>query len=139
LGSHNFIFVVRCVLATIWFYDGLWLKILAGDRHFLVLKVLGNPFPRLYPVESIRAVGWAETLLAVIILSGLFHRVASWAQFLILLFLGFVGLLTDAIHDPLGWLIANLPFATCIVFVACYGPGGFAISFRNISNLRKRK
>jgi uncharacterized membrane protein YphA (DoxX/SURF4 family) len=139
LGSHIFIFVVRCMLATIWFYDGLWLKILAGDRHYTALKILGNPFPRLYPVESIRAVGWAETLLAVIILSGLFHRVASWTQFLILLFLGFIGLSLETIQDPVGWIIANLPLATCIMFVAFYGPGGFAISFRNISNLRKRK
>jgi uncharacterized membrane protein YphA (DoxX/SURF4 family) len=131
MGNHKFIFFVRCVLASVWFYDGLWLKVIEIDRHATFLRILGNMLPHLYSFEVIRVVGWLETSFAVVILSGIFHRFVSWMQILILLFLGLMGLSIDTIHNPVGWAVTNLPLVTCMLFVALFGPGGFAVQWRH--------
>jgi len=133
MANAKFVFVVRAVLALVWLYNGLWDKILAADPNSNFAKALGNVFPQQAPITSLHVLGWTETLFAVIILSGFFHRFISWLQLLILLFIGLMALLTNAVRNPASTIVNNLPLIMCILLVAFYGPGWAAIQ------LNKRK
>jgi uncharacterized membrane protein YphA (DoxX/SURF4 family) len=129
MANSRFVFVVRAVLALVWFYNGFWDKILAGDPNSNFAHALGNAFPQQAPITTLHVIGWTETLFAVIILSGLFHRLISWLQLLILLCIGVMGLLTSAARNPGAMIITNLPLVMCMLMVAFYGPGWAAIQF----------
>jgi len=129
MANSRFVFVVRTVLALVWLYNGLWDKIFLGDPNSNFAHALGNAFPQQAPITTLHVIGWTETLFAVIILSGLFHRFVSWLQLLILLFIGVMGLLTGAVRNPGGTIVTNLPLIMCILMVAFYGPGWAAIQF----------
>src|SRR5262249_41934026 len=129
MANSRFVFVVRFVLALVWLYNGFVDKILAGDPNSNFAHALGNAFPQQAPIATLHVIGWTETLFAVIIFSGLFHRLVSWLQLLILLFIGVMGLLTGAVRNPGGTIVTNLPLVMCMLMVAFYGPGWAAIQF----------
>lgn len=128
--SSKFIFVVRCVLALVWLYNGLWEKIIAVDTHHLeIVQAVTSTLPRIGPVLVLRTIGGCETLLAVGIISGLFHRFVSWFQIIVLFTMNMIGILCggSSIHNPSGLLIMNLPIIMCALMVAYYGPGSYAL------------
>jgi uncharacterized membrane protein YphA (DoxX/SURF4 family) len=129
MANAKFVFVVRAVLALVWLYNGLWDKILAGDPSSSLAQALGHAFPQQAPLTTLHVLGWTETLFAVLILSGFLHRFISWLQLLILLFIGVMGLLTNALHNPAAVIVTNLPLVMCILLVAFFGPGWAAIQF----------
>lgn len=127
--SPKFIFAVRCVLSIIWFYNGLWLKILHVDPHHLeivqsVFQVSVNQ-----AADFLNIIGGLETLLAVGILSGLFHRFVNYFQVFILIAMNSIGIVSGegTIADPAGLLIMNLPTVMCGIAVAKYGPGAWSL------------
>ncbi len=76
--SPKFVFAIRCVLALIWLYNGLWLKIIAVDPHHLdivqaVLNISVNQ-----AADFLNVIGLLETLLGIGILSGLYHRFVNY-------------------------------------------------------------
>jgi uncharacterized membrane protein YphA (DoxX/SURF4 family) len=127
MANDKFIFMVRSVLALVWFYNGFWDKVLATDPNSGFALALGHAFPQQAAITSVHVLGWSETLFAVLILSGFLHRFISWLQLLILLFIGVMAILTNSVHNPVTMIVTNLPLIMCVLLVAFYGPGWMAL------------
>ncbi|HEY9731309.1 MAG TPA: DoxX-like family protein [Drouetiella sp.] len=128
--DKRLVFAIRVVLASIWIYNGLWLKVILLDEHHLaILRSVGNG---LDAVVLCRAIGSCETLLACGILSGLFYRFVSYFQIGIILLMNVIGSLFGGgtIAHPFGLIISNLPTIMCALIVARYGPGDYAITLK---------
>ncbi len=117
------LFALRVMIALIWLYNGLWLKVILLDaEHLAVVQGLEQTW--LSPENLLRLIGSCEILLAIGVLSGLFNRFVSIFQFVILLVMNTIGIVfSGAIAAPLGLLVQNLPLFFCIGLVAYYGPG----------------
>lgn len=130
--NDKMIFAIRCVLALIWLYNGLWLKIIEVDPHHLqIVSGIARSIGR-SPKEFLLIIGALETLLAAGILSGLLNRFVSYFQIGIILLMNTIGIIYGggAIKDPLGLIIMNLPVIMCALMVARYGPGAYSIRRR---------
>jgi uncharacterized membrane protein YphA (DoxX/SURF4 family) len=128
-SDSKLIFVIRLALALVWLYNGLWLKVIALDQHHLdiVRSVVGSS--GIEPVLLLRGIGGCETLLAVGIISGLFHRFVSYFQIAIIITMNIAGAIGGggAIVHPFGLVISNLPTIMCALVVALKGPGAFSL------------
>lgn len=114
-----FALAVRGVLALVWLYNGLWLKILAVDPHHarIVASTLGHP-------AWLTAIGAGETLLALGILSGRASRLVNGFQLILLAAMNAAGILfSGQIEKPVGLVISNLPLAACAAALILFGPG----------------
>lgn len=102
------------------------------DPHHLeiVRSVVGSS--RVDPVVVLRTIGGCETLLAVGILSGLFHRFVSYFQIAVIFIMNVAGAIFGggAIAHPFGLIVSNLPTMMCALIVALRGPGAFSLSFK---------
>lgn len=117
------LFGLRLMIALIWLYNGLWLKVIQLDPEHLAV-VQGLEQNLITPENLLRLIGGCEILLALGVLSGLFNRFVSIFQFTILLVMNIIGIVfSGAIAAPLGLLVQNLPLFFCIALVAYYGPG----------------
>ena len=114
------------MLATIWLYEGFWLKIWRPDAHELTIVSAFAATPQGARL-LMTLIGAAETVLALGILSGLFARFVSWFQVGILLLMNLTGILFGhgTIRDPSGLLIHNLPLFACMTLIALHGPGSW--------------
>lgn len=122
--TPRFLMVVRCVVALVWLYEGLWLKVVAHDPHQLAI-VKSFAFGPLTPVMLMTLIGCGETLLGLAVLSGLFARFMAWFQGLLLIAMNLTGILFGGgqIAQPVGLLIHNLPLLVCIALLGVCGPG----------------
>jgi uncharacterized membrane protein YphA (DoxX/SURF4 family) len=114
-----FALCLRGVLAVVWLYNGLWLKILAVDPHHaqIVASTLGHP-------AWLTAIGAGETLLALGILSGWLSRFVNGFQLFLLVAMNTAGILfSGQIANPVGLVISNLPLAACAASLIIFGPG----------------
>lgn len=120
---------MRLVLASVWLYNGLWLKVVQLDPHHLEIVRSVCAGSSVDPTIVLRAIGSCETLLAVGILSGLFYRFVSYFQILIVLAMNLIGGIggSGSIPHPFGLIISNLPLLMCALIVAVKGPGAYAI------------
>jgi hypothetical protein len=101
--------VARVVVALVWFYEGLWCKLLAGcPSHAAIVRSLPPPVARFADALLI-ALGAAEVALGLWILTGWEARVAFWAQALLLVLMNGGGLIWGraAIEDPASLVIHN--------------------------------
>ncbi len=124
-----FLFAVRCVLAAVWVYHGLWLKLVVRDTHHLEIvgAVVGGT--GISPIVGLGIIGSGETLLALGIMSGLWPRFVNSFQIGLLVLMNGCGILFGggAIERPLGLVIANLPLVACAAMVIVFGPGRLAL------------
>jgi uncharacterized membrane protein YphA (DoxX/SURF4 family) len=127
--SPRFVFAIRCVLALVWLFNGLWKKILCVDPHHLAIVSAACSECRLPPQSTLAVIGACETLLALGILSGLFYRFVSIFQIVIVLTMNIIGMIStgSSLANALGVIITNLPLIICALVVARYGPGDFSI------------
>jgi len=119
-----FLLTVRCAIALIWLYEGLWQKLIARDTYELsIVRQFTNSDDAALQLMS--AIGTAETLLAVAILSGLFARPLAWFQISILIVMNLTGIFfgNNTIEQPIGLLIKNMPLLLCMGLVGLYGAG----------------
>jgi len=127
--SPRFVFAIRCVLAIVWLYNGLWKKILCIDPHHLAIISTVCSELRLPPELTLNAIGACESLLALGILSGLLYRFVSIFQVVVVLTMNMVGTIGSGgnLKATLGLIIMNLPLIMCALVVARYGPGDFSL------------
>lgn len=137
--SPKFVFAIRCVLALIWLYNGLWLKILAVDPHHLEIVQAVFQISMNQAADFLNVIGLLETLLGIGILSGLFHRFVNYFQVFILIVMNSVGIVggEGSISNPAGLLIMNLPTILCAIIVARHGPGAWALRLRPLKAREK--
>lgn len=134
--DSRFLFGVRCTIALIWLYEGLWLKVIAQDAHELSIVRQFSNTPDGARLLML-GIGCAETLLALGVLSGWYWRALSWFQITILPVMNLVGIFFGGgtIAKPAGLIIHNLPLFLCMALIALYGPG----SWISGANLRHEK
>ncbi len=127
--NPKLIFAIRLALAAVWFYNGLWLKVIALDAHHLEIVSSVSSGSGVEPAFILRLIGSAETLLGVGIVSGLFYRFVSYFQIFIIVLMNIIGSIGGggAIAHPFGLIISNLPTIMCALVVATNGPGAFAL------------
>lgn len=104
--------VLRCAVAAVWLYEGLWCKLLGGMARQMdvVMSV-----PKLGPIagrQFLMALGVVEVLLAAWVVSGISPGACAVAQVVLLIGLNANGLLwaRHIIHDPAGMVIKNAAF-----------------------------
>ena len=132
--NQNMVFAIRIVLALIWLYNGLWLKVIALDPHHLdILRSVGHGTD---PVFLSRVIGSCETLLGCGILSGLLYRFVSYFQIGVILLMNVIGSIFGGgtITHPFGLIISNLPTIMCALIVARHGPGAYALKIPKEKN-----
>jgi len=104
--------LVRGAVAAVWLYEGLWCKLLGGERHQVQVV---EAVPKLGPIVGRRfllALGVAEVAIGVWVLSGLTPGLCAIAQTALLVTLNANGLLwaRHIIHDPGGMVVKNVSF-----------------------------
>lgn len=124
--SPRLLLAIRFVVALIWFYEGFWQKLVMRDAYELSI-VRQFTASDTGAAQLMSAIGTAETLLAIAVLSGLFARPLAWFQVAILVVMNLTGIFfgNDTIEQPVGLLIKNLPLWTCMATIGFYGPGGW--------------
>lgn len=106
--------LLRVAVAMVWFYQGLWHKLLAVDaRHLDIVASAPSILP---PRLALGLIGGLETLFAISILSGWNQRIFAWLQIGMLVVMNTAGILFagDKIPDIGGMLTMNLVFAMTI-------------------------
>ncbi len=104
--------LVRCAVAAVWLYEGLWCKLLGREtRQVQVVEAV----PKLGPLVGrhfLKALGLVETAVALWVLSGIAPGLCAIAQTVLLVSLNVNGLLwaRHIIHDPGGMVVKNAAF-----------------------------
>jgi len=104
--------LIRGAVAGVWLYEGLWCKLLGGDRN--QLKVV-EAVPRLGPVVGaafLKVLGTVEVAVGLWALSGHAPIYCALTQSALLVALNGNGLLWSRhlIHDPAGMVVKNFAF-----------------------------
>lgn len=106
------LWLIRFAVAAVWLYEGLWCKLLGGDRRQLEIV---SAVPRLGPRfggSFLKALGLVEVGVAIWAWSGGAPFACALTQTLLLVALNANGLLWSRrlIHDPGGMVVKNLAF-----------------------------
>jgi len=114
---------VRAVVALVWIYNGLILKILFVDaEHLALVEEAAGAFG--WPAQVVLAtIGVLETMLALWIASGRGYQWAMGTQIVLVLALNAGGILLGGMDDPAGLLVGNLPLIACGLVGMAFGPG----------------
>ena len=106
----------RCSIAGVWFFQGFWCKVLGRvPRHARVVAaspLFGSRGGHVF----LMALGWFETLLALLVLSRAYSHATAIVQIALLLAMNTGGLIwaRKIIPDPAGMLFHNFAFAVLI-------------------------
>ena len=106
--------LLRVAVALVWFYQGLWHKIIAVDARHLEIVASAPSF--LPPRLALGMIGGLETLFAISILARWRQRLFACLQIGMLVAMNAAGILFagDKIPDIGGMLTMNLVFALTI-------------------------
>ena len=118
-----FLFVVRLVVATTWFYQGLWLKVVLADpQQLAIVRSAGGP---LTPLFFLRLIGIGETLIGVAVLAAIWPRSIAAVQVALVVAMNTGGILFGggAIDRPIGLIVQNLPFLVCVILLGAWSTG----------------
>jgi hypothetical protein len=118
------IWLIHGAVAAVWLYEGLWCKLLAGERRqFQIVAAVPRLGPR-FGVPFLKALGLVEVALAFWVLSGLTPLICALAQTILLVTLNANGLLwaRHIIHDPAGMVVKNFAFLV-LAWVSASLPG----------------
>lgn len=114
--DRAFVVAARIIIALTWFYQGLWLKVIARDPHHLeIVQKVGLPRPEL----ALTTIGIGETLIGLAVLSGFFPRSVTVFQIVLILTMNLTAIVGSrgAIREPIGLLLGNMPLLLCIALV----------------------
>lgn len=115
--------LVRCAIALVWLYEGLWCKVL-GRMPSQQEVVEAVPFLGSTSAPHVlRVLGLVECGLAVWVLSGWEPVWAAAAQTALLLTMNANGLIfaRRLIHDPAGMVVKNAAFVVLMWVAAAQG------------------
>jgi hypothetical protein len=104
--------VIRCAVAAVWLYEGLWCKLLGREAHQVqVVEAVPKLGPRVGR-SVLKGLGAVESALAIWVLSGISPGLCAIAQTALLLTLNANGLIwaRHVIHDPAGMVVKNASF-----------------------------
>ena len=111
---------IRAAVAAVWFYEGLWCKLLRRQPDQLkVVEAVPNLGPRI-GARFLQLLGAVEIMLGIWTLSTIAPLQCAIAQTLLLVALNASGLLwaRHIIHDPGGMVVKNLAFLVLVWVMA---------------------
>lgn len=114
---------IRLILAFVWFYNGLYLKLILVDpEHLKVVQEVGGLGP-LSPEQFLFLIGLGETALGLFILCGWRYRIACYIQIALVVSMNVIGIASGGVDKPLALIAANLPLLACMGVALRCGPG----------------
>lgn len=116
--------ILRSSVAAVWLYEGLWCKILGrAPSQVQVVSAVPRFGPR-FGLPFLKALGVAESALAVWVLSGILPGACAIVETVLLVVLNTNGLLwaRRLIHEPAGMVVKNIAFLA-LVWVCGALPG----------------
>ena len=108
--------LIRLSIAMVWFYQGLWCKVLGGvprqEAVISTVPIIGAAEVRV----ALLALGLVECGLAVWVLSGQRMRQAATVQTVLLAAMNSGGLICawHLIPDPVGMIVQNIAFLVLV-------------------------
>jgi len=119
--------LIRPAVAAVWLYEGLWCKLLRGQRHEFAVVAAVPYFGARMGVQFLMTLGLVEVAIAGWALSGHAAWFCALVQTLLLVALNSSGLLwaRHIIGDPAGMVIKNFAFLL-LVWTAASLPEGWA-------------
>jgi uncharacterized membrane protein YphA (DoxX/SURF4 family) len=118
------LWLVHVAVAAVWFYEGVWCKVLNRQpRQLRVIEAMPH-FGTRGGKALLRLLGIVEAALGVWVLTGITPIVCAVAQTLLLVTLNACGLLwaRRLIDDPAGMVVKNFAFLV-LVWVSASFPG----------------
>ena len=110
------LWLIHVAVAAVWFYEGLWCKILKGQPHQVrVVEAIPRYGPRIAP-KLLKLLGVAETAIGVWTMSGIAPFLCAIVQTGLLVTLNVCGLLwaRRLIEDPGGMVVKNFAFLVLV-------------------------
>jgi hypothetical protein len=110
------LWLIHVAVAAVWFYEGLWCKILNGQpRQVSVVKAVPLYGPRIAST-LLKVLGVIETAIGVWVLTGIAPIICAFAQTALLVTLNACGLLWAhrLIDDPAGMVVKNFAFLVLV-------------------------
>lgn len=104
--------VIRAAVAAVWLYEGLWCKLLGGEKRQMTVV---EAVPKLGPLVGrhfLMMLGVVEVAIAVWVLAGILPGWCAVVQTALLVTLNANGLMwaRHIIHDPAGMVVKNIAF-----------------------------
>lgn len=116
--------LIQCAVAAVWFYEGLWCKLLRGEpQEFKIVRAVPRYGEKL-GVPFLLLLGVVEVAIGFWVLSGVAAQLCAVAQTVLLVSLNANGWIwaRHLIHDPYGMLLKNFAFLI-LAWVAASAPG----------------
>jgi hypothetical protein len=110
------LWLIHVAVAAVWFYEGLWCKILNGQpRQVRVVEAVPLYGPRIAS-KLLKLLGTVEMTVGVWVLTGIAPVVCAIAQTALLVTLNLCGLLwaRRLIDDPAGMVVKNFAFLVLV-------------------------
>ena len=106
--------VIRAMVAAVWLYEGLWCKLLGGEKRQVEVV---SAVPKLGPLVGrhfLWMLGVVEVFIGVWVLWGGYPGWCAVVQTALLITLNANGLMwaRHIIHDPAGMVVKNAAFLT---------------------------
>jgi len=117
--------LIVTAVAAVWFYEGLWCKLLGNEPNQLrVVQQVPVWGPR-YGAAFLYALGTVEVALGLWVIAGFTPVLAAIAQTALLVTLNANGLYwsRDVIHDPAGMVVKNFSFLVLVWVAASVARG----------------
>lgn len=110
------LWLIHVAVAAVWFYEGLWCKLLNGQpRQVRVVEAMPLYGP-LVATKLLKLLGVVETAIGVWILTGIAPILCAVAQTALLVTLNLCGLIwaRRLIDDPAGMVVKNFAFLVLV-------------------------
>lgn len=110
------LWLIHLAVAAVWFYEGLWCKLLNGQpRQLRVIETMPR-FGAEIGKQSLKLLGLVEVALGIWVLTGIAPALCAAAQTLLLVMLNTGGLLwaRRLIEDPAGMVVKNFAFLVLV-------------------------
>ena len=104
--------VTSAAVAAVWFYEGLWCKLLGRQSRQLDVVEAVPRFGKAIGRSFLKTLGVVEVCLGIWVISGVSAGLSAIAQTLLLVTLNTCGILwaRKLIHDPGGMVVKNTAF-----------------------------
>lgn len=122
MKNHELL-ILRVLLASIWLYNGLYLKLILVDpEHLAVVQAVGNVGP-ITPAQFLFLIGVGETVLGLVVLSGFRYKNACQVQAALIIAMNAIGIVSGGVTEPAALIFTNLPLLFCLWVAYRYGAG----------------
>ena len=110
------LWLIHVAVAAVWFYEGLWCKLLNGQPHQVRVVKAIPLYDTRFATTLLKLLGVVETTIGVWILTGIAPILCALAQTALLVTLNLCGLIwaRRLIEDPGGMVVKNFAFLVLV-------------------------